>query len=56
VAAFTDAGLVVRSCHELPMSEEALAGIPAYAVVPDATIEAYRDLPFVLIWEALKPG
>jgi SAM-dependent methyltransferase len=54
VAALVGAGLEIAACHEPAMPEDALRGMPTYGALPDATRQAYGDLPFLLIWEAVK--
>ena len=48
------AGLRITGCHEPAFSEQALGKLPTFATLPDATRQAYGDLPFLLIWEAVK--
>ena len=55
VDALVRAGLRITGCHEPAFSEDALEKLPTFASLPDATRQAYADLPFLLIWEAVKP-
>ena len=51
IQAFLAAGLVVTACVEPLVTEDMLKTYPTYPAYPDATREAYVDLPYVLIWQ-----
>lgn len=55
VQAITAAGLEITGCREPHFSEDLLPTLPTFATLPDATRQAYGELPFILIWEARKP-
>jgi len=48
--AFRSAGLSVADCIEVPMGESQIERLPSYGLYPDASREAYEDLPYLLIW------
>jgi len=50
ISAFTGAGLSVVDCIEPLFSEAEASGVPAFALFPDATRQAFIGLPFLLIW------
>ncbi|HEV7721028.1 MAG TPA: class I SAM-dependent methyltransferase [Iamia sp.] len=50
VRAIGAAGLEIVDCVEPTHEAETLAGHLAYPFVPDAVVEAYEGLPFLLIW------
>lgn len=56
VRAIVDAGLVVAGCVEPVLPSDDLTMFPTWSTLPDATRQAYAGLPFLLIWEATKPG
>ena len=56
VRAIVDAGLVVTGCLEPSLASERLTMFPTWSTLPDATRQAYAGLPFLLIWDATKPG
>lgn len=56
VIAARRAGLDVAECHEPAMPDTALALNPAYSVLPDAVMQAFEGLPFVLGWRLTKPA
>lgn len=49
--AFRTAGLVVQDCVEPRQSPDTIEAIPWYGAAPEATIEAFIDLPMALIWK-----
>lgn len=49
--AFREAGLEVTACVEPRVTEAMLPTFPAYRGFPDATREAFCDLPYLLIWQ-----
>ncbi len=51
IQAFLTTGLVVTACVEPPVTEAMLPSYPPYRAYPDATREAYLDLPYLLIWQ-----
>lgn len=51
VQAFLDAGFRIAGCTEPVVTEDMIAGFPTYRAYPDATREAFLDLPYLLIWE-----
>lgn len=56
VDAILGAGLRLSGCREPLIDEDGLALFPTFATLPDATRQAYLGLPFILVWEAVKPG
>jgi hypothetical protein len=56
VRAFRAAGLEVVDCDEPVHDAEMLAGHLAHPFVPDAVIEAYEGLPFILVWNLRVPS
>ncbi len=52
--AYLDAGLFVTACLEPTVTEEMLPRFPTYRAYPDATREAFLDLPYLLIWELAR--
>jgi ubiquinone/menaquinone biosynthesis C-methylase UbiE len=55
VDALQRAGLTVMRCVEPRFPEAAVQRAPSYAVYPDATRQAFLDLPYILVWVAAKP-
>jgi ubiquinone/menaquinone biosynthesis C-methylase UbiE len=55
VTAIAAAGLQIAGCHEPLVGESVVASFPSFAAFPDATREAFIGLPYLLIWEAVKP-
>lgn len=49
------AGLEVVDCIEVEHAAETLTGHLAHPFVPDAVIEAYQGLPFILVWHLKVP-
>lgn len=49
------AGLQIVGCTEVDADEQMLTGHLAYPFVPDAVLQAYEGLPFLLIWELRVP-
>lgn len=45
------AGLAIADCVEVPPDEAMLSGHLAYPFVPEAVVQAYEGIPFLLIWE-----
>ncbi len=56
VRAFHAAGLEVVGCTEPTHDAGTLTGHLAHAFVPDAVVQAYEDLPFLLIWSLRVPS
>jgi ubiquinone/menaquinone biosynthesis C-methylase UbiE len=56
VDAITRAGLQIVACHEPRFTEDLVQRQPTFEALPDATRQAYGGLPFLLIWEAVKPS
>jgi ubiquinone/menaquinone biosynthesis C-methylase UbiE len=54
VQAYLDAGLRITACIEPVVTEEMLPRFPPYLAYPDATREAFLDLPYLLIWQLAK--
>ena len=54
VAAIVGAGLSIVGCHEPLVGEAIVASFPSFDAFPDATREAFLDLPYLLIWDAAK--
>jgi ubiquinone/menaquinone biosynthesis C-methylase UbiE len=50
ITAFLHAGLAITECLEPPVTEEVLQSFPSFAVLPDATRQAFLDTPYLLIW------
>jgi ubiquinone/menaquinone biosynthesis C-methylase UbiE len=50
LSAFRAAGLTVLDCIEPPVDEAVVRMQPAFAAIPDATRQAFLDLPYLLIW------
>ena len=48
--AFRSAGLSVADCIEVPMGPSQIERLPSFGLYPDASREAYEDLPYLLIW------
>jgi len=55
ISAFLDAGLVITECLEPPVTEDVLRSFPSYAVIPDATRQAFLDTPYLLVWRLSRP-
>lgn len=53
--AFTDAGLTVRACFE-PVFNGRLASGGYEEFIAEAARAAWRDIPIVIVWEAVKPA
>jgi ubiquinone/menaquinone biosynthesis C-methylase UbiE len=56
VAAFLDARLAIVECLEPRVSETMLQVFPSYMFLPDATRQAFDDLPYLLIWRLERPA
>jgi SAM-dependent methyltransferase len=56
VDAILDAGLVLAGCVEPRLPDEDLTMFPTWSTLPDATRQAFGGLPFLLLWQATKPG
>ena len=56
VSAILAADLVVAGCLELLLPDDALTMFPTWSTLPDATRQAYAELPLLLVWEATKPA
>ena len=50
LGAFSAAGLSVIDCIEPPMGDAQIETLPSYGVFPEASRQAYADVPFLLIW------
>lgn len=55
VDALCGAGLAITRCIEPRFSESAVQRVPSYPAYPDATRQAFIDLPYILVWVATKP-
>jgi ubiquinone/menaquinone biosynthesis C-methylase UbiE len=56
VAAFGEAGLSILECIEPRVPEWLVERLPTYAMVPDATRQAFIDTPYLLIWRLERPA
>jgi SAM-dependent methyltransferase len=56
VRAIRDAGLEIVDCVEPVHDAEMLAGHLAHPFVPEAVVQAYEGLPFLLVWHLGVPG
>ena len=56
VAAFRAVGLSILDCIEPRVGEAVLPVLPSYAVLPEATRQAYLDTPYLLIWRLEREG
>jgi ubiquinone/menaquinone biosynthesis C-methylase UbiE len=56
VRAIVDAGLVIQGCREPRLPTDNLTMFPTWSTLPDATRQAYANLPLLLVWDAVKPG
>ena len=54
VHAFLDARLRITACFEPVVTEEMLPRFPTYQAYPEATREAFLDLPYLLIWSLVR--
>jgi ubiquinone/menaquinone biosynthesis C-methylase UbiE len=52
--AFAAAGLVLGRCIEPPLTDEVAATFPTYALYPEATLQAWAGLPYLLVWQVTK--
>ena len=50
LAAFESAGLSVVECVEPPMGEPQIERLPSFGVFPEASRQAFADIPYLLIW------
>ena len=48
--AFASADLSVEDCVEVPMGDAQIERLPSFGLYPDASREAYADIPYLLIW------
>lgn len=55
IAAFLDAGLSIVECIEPRVTDAVLESFASYAVLPDATRQAFLDTPYLLIWRLERP-
>jgi ubiquinone/menaquinone biosynthesis C-methylase UbiE len=55
IAAFGEAGLSILECIEPRVPEWMVERLPTYAIVPDATRQAFIDTPYLLIWRLERP-
>jgi hypothetical protein len=51
VSAFLAAGLRIKACLEPAVTEDMLQRFPSSAAYPEATRDAFLDLPYLLIWK-----
>ena len=51
ISAFTAARLSILSCVEPSVDDDLLKVFPSYAVLPDATRDAFLGTPYLLIWQ-----
>jgi ubiquinone/menaquinone biosynthesis C-methylase UbiE len=56
VNGFVAAGWEICACVESVMPEEAIVGVPAYPVVPDAVRGAFEGVPFLIAWKLRRSG
>ena len=49
-------GAVFPTSDEPLVDESLVTRFPAFGAFPDATRQAFLGLPYLLIWEAVKPG
>jgi ubiquinone/menaquinone biosynthesis C-methylase UbiE len=56
VNGFVTTGWEICECVESTMPEEAIVGVPAYPVVPDAVRGAFEGVPFLLAWKLRRRG
>jgi SAM-dependent methyltransferase len=56
VNGFVATGWEICECVESTMPEEAIVGVPAYPVVPDAVRGAFEGVPFLLAWKLRRVG
>lgn len=56
VRAFLAAGLELVDCVEPTHDAATLAGHLAHSFVPDAVVQAYEGLPFLLVWNLRVPA
>lgn len=56
VRSFRAAGLEVVDCVEVQHVAETLTGHLAHPFVPEAVIDAYEGLPFILVWQLEVPS
>jgi SAM-dependent methyltransferase len=54
INAFRAAGLSIVECIEPPFGEAQLTRLPSYPLYPDASRQAFADLPYLLIWQLEK--
>jgi ubiquinone/menaquinone biosynthesis C-methylase UbiE len=54
--AFSDAGLSVERCIELPVTEETVARMPTFSAYPEATRQAFLGAPYLLLWKLRRSG
>lgn len=55
VSAIVAAGLRITACHEPPVVDAIVETFPSFGAFPDATRQAFLGLPYLLIWELMKP-
>jgi hypothetical protein len=55
VAAFNAAGLSIAECAEPRMPDWIVQRLPTYPLLPDATRQAFIDIPYLLIWRLERP-
>jgi ubiquinone/menaquinone biosynthesis C-methylase UbiE len=56
IDAFTAAGLSVTRCLEPTFGVDIARRAPSYPVYPEATVQAFEGLPYILVWVATKPA
>ena len=54
IQAFLGAGLLITACLEPAVTEEMLPRFPTYPAYPDATRQAFFDMPYLLIWQLAR--
>jgi 2-polyprenyl-3-methyl-5-hydroxy-6-metoxy-1,4-benzoquinol methylase len=54
IAAFNDAGLSIVECLEPQWGEAQFKSLPGYPVYPDACVQAFGGLPYLLIWRLAR--
>jgi ubiquinone/menaquinone biosynthesis C-methylase UbiE len=54
ITAFVAAGLTIAECLEPRVDEQVVASFPSYALVPDATRQAFFGLPYLLVWRIVR--
>lgn len=55
VNAAVGAGLEIAECREPTFPENGMEANPAFAVFPEAVLQAFGGLPFIVVWRFRKP-